>query len=306
MAVAKKKAPTTKAAQLNAEQAHQVVEKVRQVRTPDVLKDLTDLQIAIAQQVSGISAKVQSALTQHEEVNTAVTVQQERLKELFDIEGEALSLDEFRVQCDAARTAWREEEAQHADQIAQRDKDLAVARQREQREYDYQRDQKRRAEEDAYGQQREAIRRQFAQQDEERDRVFKEREAALTAREARCAEIEKQLAEVPAKYEAEKTSAMKAQAGAMAKDHGHAMELLNARHAADMQVRDSTIKQQQVLIDGHGKTIAELQNQLKDANVKITEVANKALESQSGRQALETLQRDRETAGTVAPQTPRR
>lgn len=282
MATAKRK-PATKAAVAQHAEVAAVVEKVKAVKTPDVLKRLLDLQSEFTSSVGLLHGKVAAQLKDFEEVDLAITVQQQKLEALYEIEGEAAAIEEIQ----ARRVAM---EAQLAEEQAEKEKE----RQRADAEYIYTRDLVRRKEQDDY------LRRRA-----ERDADVLAREAKVGESEAELVSLREQVAGFDARLRAEVGKAESITSNRLTKDHEHALALIESQHAGERKLSEQTI---QTLKDANERLIQQLaikDKQVEDAIAEVSKIASKSVEGVGAQQALAAVQSTFQNQGSQKPSTSR-
>jgi light-regulated signal transduction histidine kinase (bacteriophytochrome) len=135
--VTKKK--TTKALEASTIEVAEVTERVSRLKKVDVIAQMGMLQVATAETIADIQAKVGGAMSALDEINGLIEVKQGRLVELHEIEGELLAIDEIRSRREEAEEAYAQE-------VIAREQN----RVREEIEYNYQLSQVRRKANDTY------------------------------------------------------------------------------------------------------------------------------------------------------------
>ncbi len=109
------------------------------------------------------------------------------------------------------------------------------------------------------------------------------------------AEAEALEANLKAKFEREKHTAT----GAMSKEHAHAMALATNNANTAAQIASSTIEAQEGQLIKQQTEIEALKHSLVEAQSKNNELAKQALESASGRFALDSVMAHGDGQGTT-------
>jgi hypothetical protein len=198
----------------------------------------------------------------------AISAQEARLKELYEIEGEAQRIEEVRAIFEEART-------EHVQWIQERD----LGRIREESEFNYQRDIRRRKEQDEF-EQKKAI----------RDRELAERAAIIEAAEQELHDLTNRVGNFPKELFDEAAAAERRVAERLTREHEHALALLAAQTDGDKKLLAATI-------EGLRTDNQRLQNQMTAMNQQLTkaldqvrEIAAKAVEGAGAVTALAALQ----------------
>lgn len=263
-------------------QAQAAVKKVAALKTPDLLKSVTDLQVQVTAGLGSIQGTLGGAMNQFEEITLAVAAQEARLKELYDIEAEAQRIEEVRDVFEEAR-------AEHVRWIQERDQ----GRLREESEFGYQRDLRRRKEQDEFDQKKAA-----------RDRELADRVAAVREAEDEMAEL-RQLVQGYPEREAKAVADAEARvADTHTREHDHALALLTARAEGEQKLHAAAVK---ALEDDNRRLqgqLAGVNQQLTKALDQVREIAAKAVEGVGAQQALLAMQSTLQ--GQNAPKMPAR
>lgn len=242
-------------------------------------------------------------------LETAIEVFTGDLRELYDIEVASASLKalvedytrqkaELETQQLQARKSWMDELAEHNKTVAQRNKDLEAARAKEQAEYDYKTAQQRQKTLDDFTYMLAKTQR------DETDRVALVNKN-LATREAVVHKMETDLAEAKARYEGIDVEIKKASEAAVAIATNSVKKDLEGKFALEKKDLESGRVVQnernvalQMANDRLSAENAKLQTQVEAAKNQVTEITIKALEAQSGQQALGAV---RDMAKDLAP-----
>lgn len=242
-------------------------------------------------------------------LETAIEVFTGDLRELYDIEVASASLKalvedytrqkaELETQQLQARKSRMDELAEHNKMVAQRNKDLEAARAKEQAEYDYKTAQQRQKTLDDFTYMLAKTQR------DETDRVALVNKN-LATREAVVHKMETDLAEAKARYEGIDVEIKKASEAAVAIATNSVKKDLEGKFALEKKDLESGRVVQnernvalQMANDRLSAENAKLQTQVEAAKNQVTEITIKALEAQSGQQALGAV---RDMAKDLAP-----
>lgn len=271
-------------------EATKVLDAVQDLDITTVVKEMGDLQVQVQQSLAGLSASLTGKVQKLEEVDQAISLREQRLKELFQIESEAVSLDDLRQQkeqevldADRKRTErdnlWVEQEVERSKKWKREDEERAYAtkvqRERALAEHQSLIDQH----------QRDEIVRQ-----NEFNRVLADRENAMKARETELDELRKTVAGIDARVKADVTRAEAILTNVLKKQHEHEVQLLRKDTDTAQVIHTAEITSLKA-------SIATLQDQVKDLNVQLLsaradakEVAQEALKGASQRQVADALQ----------------
>lgn len=240
---------------------------------------------------------LQNQRAQFEKLTTAIALMEERLKELGVIEGEAVTIDEIRQR----RIDEQEQHTKEMDkQRQQYDELMAELQQQFERrgaEIDYAVSLKQARAEDALqamiaeNKRNESIRQQDLQ------RSWSEREAALAEREDELAQLRDKVDGFDALLEAKVAEAVAKAVRDTEREHQHGLTMTQQRAASEVALLQQKLEAaEQDLRDVRG--IVEAQRQeviaLRNDNKEVTKAA---LEAQSGQQALRAVQQQNSGVG---------
>ena len=267
------------------------VETVKSLKVNEVVNEIGTLQVGIQQELANISAAITGKLEQLNSTEAAVQSMQDRLKEIYDIEKEALSLEEVK-------SKRAEEDDRYNKMIADRKKewleeqdDRTKAWQREEEEHVYEVTLKKKKFTDEFDAQVEAHKRNERIRTEELQKNWNLRETEIKSKENEFTEIKKQIDGFDDKLKAEVSKAEAIATNSVKKNYEHQLQLLQKDQESERNMSDSQIKSHEATIASLQKQIFDLNNQLAAARNDAKEVTSQALQSASGRQVADALQR---------------
>ncbi len=271
-------------------ESNKLLEAVSKLDAQSVINEVGTLQTSLQTTLAGLSAGVATKIEQMKQVDEAIELKEERLKELFGIEQEAMDIESIKQQKADEEESFdktrEKRDAEWADEANARAKNW----QREREEHDYaMAQQKKRALEEYTAEVSERKRREQIRQ-EELQRGWDAREAALKAQEAEVVELRKQVAEFDAKLKSEVAKAEAIVGNRLKKDYEHETALLKRDSDAAQKLADAeklalnnTIANLSEQIDSLEKAVVTAQKDAKEAVIA-------ALDSASGRKAAEAVQ----------------
>lgn len=168
--------------------------------------------------------------------------------------------------------------------------ELATAREREKEQYEYARTQARRKLDDDFTAQHNQRVKALAEHEETLKKGWLEREIALQTHEQNALDLHKKVEAFPAELEAAKKAAEAATAKSLHGEYGHKIAITEANNKAALGLSEQTIKSLQTKIADQDLVIKALQDKLDRAESRVETIAKSALDSASGRHALEAAQ----------------
>lgn len=270
---------TSKAAQFTQVQQTKAVQDAGSVNIESAAKKLTEAQVTIGRTLSEVTTKLAEQLKELETVTTAVAARKQELEQTYGQERVLKSIDELELLAD-----------QFAATSADHRKELE--RQRQQDEFDYNQTttQARRSREAKYEEERRLIELQHRIQDEQRERNFQERNAALAKQEAELQQFRQEAAEWPAKLDREVKKAEAVLTNVLTKDFKHQLELLTKDKDTAATVQNAAVANLTRQVQEKDATITQLTHLLEEANKKVQDIATKALDAAASAKSLADMQ----------------
>jgi hypothetical protein len=277
--MARKKTNTVRETVVSAENTG-VLDIVKTLKAPNVVDELAKLQLKVQDQFSNITGSITNELARLNQVQTAITLQEQRLKELFQIESEAVSLDDLKAQREQWRSDWDAEQAR-----------LEQERERDDQEYQYELNRVRKAAEDKYNETVARTKRDETLRAEQLNTEWAKRETVLKLAEQELVDLRAQIVAMPETIRKEVSKAEAIRENSLNREHKHALEMLNQTHTSEKTVMKANIDSLNMTITHLREHVTGLDTQLAEARRDSKEVAQKALESASSRDLATNLQR---------------
>jgi hypothetical protein len=96
----------TKRKQIEQTETTAILDSVKGIKISDFVSQVNNLQITLQKTMADVSSTVTTKVHQVEEIDKAIELKNQRLKELFNIELEAFSLEEMKAQREQERQDW--------------------------------------------------------------------------------------------------------------------------------------------------------------------------------------------------------
>lgn len=268
-----------------------VLETVKSITLDGVSKKIAAVQVDIQQTLAKLSTELTQNLDTLNTVNAAISLKQEELKNLHDIEVTKISLDTLNQDIEATRQLWTDEQTKKAkeDDLARRERQLRWTREEEQ--YKYERDQAHKKLEDDFNARIQEATKQNTLQAEALQRSWEKREADLKSKEQEFTTLRAEVEAFPAKLKAEVQKAESIVGNVMKKDFEMERKLLEANFNNKIQLAEAQVASEKMKTVELEKQVASLKAQLDMAQKDIKEISTKALESASSRETVNSLQK---------------
>lgn len=293
----------TKNKKIEAVEAKAVLDAVKDLDLNTVVTEISGLQVSIQNTLAGLSATLTNKVQQLQQADAAIDLKEQRLTELFQIEKEAVSLDELKAQKVEEDMSWErkrlDRDAAWEEEAQERDK--TWKRTEEEHHYSMTQAQKRSQDEFAallsQNQRNEKIRQEALQ------KTWEDRDNALKSREKEFTDLKTQVDGFDAKMKAEVSKAEAIVGNSMKRQYDHEVALLKKDMESERNLNVVKITALEDTIDKLENQIATLQVQLAAARTDAKEVATQALQSASGRQVVDALQRAADSKDQIAAKT---
>lgn len=255
-----------------------------------VANKIAQTQVEVQKTLASLGTTLTQKLADLATIEQAIVLKQEDLRRLHDIAAGATTLDDLQAEIARTREEWELEQLEvhkeQQDNLANRQKQW----QREEAEYQYAQGLKCRDQEDLL----KAVKAQFdkdmANNREQLERTWDEREAALKSREAELHQLRAEADSFNDQFD-QAHAAGYAEASAQAKrEHAAQLQLLQKDAELQRKLADQQIASMNVIITSLHHQAEDDRKQLAQAHASVKEISAKALDSASGRSAMEALQ----------------
>ena len=280
-------------------EATKVLDAVQDLDITSVVKEMGDLQVQVQQGLASLSASLTGKVQKLNEVDQAINLREQRLKDLFQIEAEAVSIDDLRQQ--------REQEAADHERT-RKDRDARWAEQEAERLKKWKREEEEHAYTTKVQRDRAVLEHQELVAQHQRDeairqaafeRVLSSRDEAMKAREGELDELRKTVAGVDAKVKTEVARETAIVTNVLKKQHEYELQLVRKDAETAKLIHDNETTSLKASIATLQEQVRDLNAQLLAARADAKEVAQEALKSAAGRQTVDALQGALTSAGVT-------
>ena len=285
--------------QAEAIKATEVLQSVAGLNLDVVSGKIAATQVEVQKSLAGLSAKLVEELETLRNIEEAITLKREELKQLYDIESAAVDLDELYAKIDSQREAWEEEQArkqrEFADMQSERNKQWARAEE----EYQYRLAQEHKKQDDAFKGKHEEQEKANRNRQEALEKSWAEREAELKKRETELQELRAKVDAIPEMVKKAENAAQAVATNSVKKEYETKMVLSQKDMDVGQKLAAQEVAALKSALEKATAQSADLRTQLEQAHHDVKEISAKALESASGRSAMEALQKvlEKEPAG---------
>jgi chromosome segregation ATPase len=285
---------------IEATEAQAVLDSVKGVNLQSVIAEVGTLQVSVQESLANLSGALSSKIQEMQNLDTAISLKNVRLKELHNIESEAVTLDDMKAQRDAEQVEWNSQRNERDQEWDDEENERNRRLKRAEDEYTYNFEQIKKKQYDEFDAEMNKRKRDEALRSETLERSWKERDAALRAKETEFTALQAQVAGFDAKLKTEVSKAEAVLGNVLKKQYEHETALLKKDVEADKNLHQIRVSAMDETITSLQEQIKDLQTQLAQARSDAKDVASQALQSASGRDVAVALQRVVDT-GVNAP-----
>jgi chromosome segregation ATPase len=275
---------------IEATEAQAVLDNVKDMELTKVVSEIGSLQVSLQGTLANLSATITNKIQQVDQLDTAITLKEQRLQELHGIEKEAVSLDEMKAQKEEEARKWEKERDERNAQWDEEEEERAKMWQRAEDDFKYTTEQAHKKVQDDFEAQLSKRNREELLRAEQLQRSWTERENGLKAKEQEFTDLKAQVAGFDAKLKTEVSKAEAVLGNVLKKQYEHEMALLRKDAESEKNLSAAKISAMSDQMENLEKQIHDLQIQLAAARSDAKEVATQALQSASGRQVADALQ----------------
>lgn len=273
-----KKKSVTKSEQATETKNAGVIAKASTVKVDGVLDDIAKSTVKVTQLFADAGAQVTSQLGELQRIGEAIVLRNKELEDTFGKEVVQLELEAMKTERDTKKEEYRLEiEAARAERDRELE-DLRIERDREEKNHIYERDQRRKENQDAFQEQCRVRNLKETERAEQLAKSWAEREAALAARETEYKTAIDKLAtfDEMVKKAADKEIAIVT--NVMKREHEHQNKLRDVEHNAKIQVLEKDLETQSALAADLKEQATTLKIELRDTQVSLANLASKAVD----------------------------
>jgi len=278
----------------------EVIETVKGLTMDGVANKIANTQVEIQKTLAQLSTNLTEKLSTLQTVEEAIALQRAKLQELYQIEAQAHTADELNGQILAQREAWAKEQQQRDNKWAEEAGDRKKQWAREETEYKYALNIERQKETDTHAQKVKLEQRAHQEKLEQMEKNWKERETTLAAREKELEELKAKVAAFPEDLKKEVAREVAIATNSQKRDYETKITLLTKDAETEKKLAAQTVASAQDTIAKLNQQITDLRTTLDQAHKDVKEISGKALDSASGRHAMEAM-RDFATSSKDTP-----
>jgi len=269
----------------------EVLQSVAGLNLDSVSGKIAGTQVEVQKSLAGLSAKLVEQLQVLRNVEEAINLKRDELKQLYDIEAAAIELDDLLAKIEIQHESWDEEQARKKREFAELQSERNKQWARSEAEYQYQLAQGHKKAEDSFAARMAEQEKANRDRQEALDKGWAEREAELKKRENELADLRTQVTNMPEVIKKEVNAAVAVATNSVKKEYETKIVLAAKDSETAQKLATQEVASLKQAIEKAHAQVADLKNQLDQAHRDVKEISAKALESASGRSAMEALQK---------------
>jgi DNA repair exonuclease SbcCD ATPase subunit len=277
--------------QAKAIRESEVLADVAGLSMDSVSATLASTQVEVQKSLADLSAKLVDQLQRLKNVEEAIQLKQEELKQLYNIETKEVELDDLQAEIAKQREEWEEEQARKAREHEEQRSERTKQWRREEEEYKYELAMKQRKEEDVFKQKMEDQAKANRNKQEQLEKNWAEREAVLKKSETEFAELKAKVEAMPEAIKKAENAAVAVATNSVKKEYETKATLVQKDLEMFQKLAAQEAGSLKQALEKANAEINSIKAQLDQARADMKEISTKALESASGRDAMSAMQK---------------
>lgn len=269
----------------------EAAEAVKGVTAVDVINQIGNLQVDLQKTLANLSADITNKLDQMNQVDMAIAEKREELKELYEIDATASSIEEVLARKAETEANWAKAQADRQAKWNEENTLRTKTWQRESEEHAYNTKVQQLRIKDEFETEVARLKREEEVRQESLSKLWRDRDESLKAREKEVDELRAKVASFDDRVKAEVAKEVAIATNSQKKHYETQIQLINKDMTTEKQIYQSKIEALNETIAVNLGQIKDLQVQLNAARMDAKEVTSAALSSASGRQVAEALQK---------------
>ena len=295
---------------LQEKKKEDVLSSISGLSTDDVTEEINKLKVDIGKTLSKVSDKLEAEVKKLDNVQQAIEIKQQELKEIYEIEKSAATLaaliesqhqerqrftedmvlqkENLRKDIEHTRAQWKAEKEKYEAELKEQKAIEANARVREREEYNYAFDREKQLARDKFEDEKasllaekERIEREIKEYKAQSEKELQERERLIIEREQELEALQVQVRDFPAELERAVTRANKEATEKIQTKADYEKNLLQKQFEGERNVLTARIESLEQTVQEQHEQLVKLSKQQELAYQKVQDVAVKAIEGAS-------------------------
>jgi len=301
--------PEKKIEEKKTKEAVQVAESLT---TEGVAGEIGNLKLDIGKTLTRIADQMEGEVNRFVAIRYAIAAKETELRELYEIEKEAMTLaalieaqnqkrqeftaemetkkSDLRQEIETTRAAWEKEQEEQDAAVKERDAAEKKKQTREKEEFDYAFKREQQLLTDRFTYEKAKLEKELKDKKEQLENELKSREAAIAEKEAELNDLRKRAALFPKELETAVGRAVKETSERLLLETRTREELLKKEYEGERNVHKTRIDSLEKIAKEQGERITALTTQLEAAYQKVQDIALKTVEGASNFKSVASLQ----------------
>ncbi|MCE5328901.1 hypothetical protein LLG07_00990 [bacterium] len=290
----------------------EVVEVAETLSSEGVISEIGRLKLEIGKKLTHISDGLEEEVSKFNQIQKAIEIKDEELKELYEIERSAETLaalieaqnkkhqefelemaaqrEELNREISTTREEWGKEKKEYEAEIKERDTSEAKRREREKEEYNYTFKREQLLARNKFEDEMAKTEKEIQLKKEYMEKELTEREKAVTEREEELAELQKKVTVFPDETKEAVNKAVKETTERITLEAKNKEELIRKEFDGERNVLKTRIESLEKTVKDQSAQIANLSVQLEKSYQKVQDIAIKSVEGSSNLKSFANLQ----------------
>ena len=280
--------------------------------TEGIAREVGNLRAEIGKVLIELSDRLEEEISKYLQVKRANEAKEKELKEIFEIEKEALSLaalidaqksererfdaemsgkkQALETEIETTREAWKVELKAHETEVQAREASEKKKREREAEEYTYAFERQKRQAQEQFDYDKAKMERELQLRREELEMDLTARERALKEKEAELDQLHERTTAFPGELAAAVDKAVKETTERLTRESEAREALMRKEFDGEQKVLQSRIESLQQTVKEQQQQIAKLSTQIEKSYGQVQDIAVKAIEGSGNVRILSSLQ----------------
>jgi len=267
-----------------------ILASVKNLSAKDVLDEVTRVQLSVQSQLAGLGANITNQIDRMKDLDVAIAEKEGRLKELFEIEEEALAIDAMQQKHLDEQAVLEKKAADNAAQWQEDENERAKRWKREDEERAYAVLQRTKRADEEFAASVQERKRVEALRQQDLERAWAEKTAELAEQQGELTELRARVSQFEEEKKKEIAKEVAIETNRIKKDNEHSLQLLQKDTQSEKQLsaaRELSLKDQ---IKNLEQLLSQVSKDLEKTRQDAKEVTQEALKSASSRDALGAVQ----------------
>jgi len=298
--------------QIEEKKKKEVVEVAKALSSEGVVKEIGNLKLEIGKMLTNISDGLEDEVSKFNQIQKAIELKDNELKELYEIERTAETLaalieaqnkkrEEFELEMAARkeeldrevtmiREEWEKEKKEHEAELKERDAEELKRREREKEEYTYAFKREQLLTKDKFEDEMAKIEKEIQTKKEQMEKDLAEREKVVVEREEKLKVLQEKIDMFPDELKKAVDKAVEETTERITLEAKNKEELMKKEFDGERNVLKTRIESLEKTVKEQSTLIANLSGQLEKSYQKVQDIAIKSVEGSSNLKSFVNLQ----------------